>query len=257
MIEEEASNPQRMLRDIPWPLGLAVRMIAASGISQGRHEPEEAIAVSPRPGQSERGHPLPPPQELVGVERTLADVVTARRSGGITSGRLSATSFSTLLGVTAEALPHALLPHPLLGPAVFPLIFDVEGIPPGAYRYEPGQRAVAPVQTVRREAVREDLLLQREHGDGSAIIFIAVPMARWLHHFGDRGYRGATLQVGYLTDRLYLAAETLGLTYTASGGFAPARADLLLGLDGYHHTTMFSFVVGARRAPQQEGSHER
>jgi hypothetical protein len=109
---------------------------------------------------------------------------------------------------------------------------------------------------VQRDAGREDLLLQREHGDGAAILFIAVPMALWLHHFGDRGYRGAALQVGYLTDRLYLAAETLGLTYTASGGFAPARADQLLDLDGYHHTTMFSFVVGAR--PQQRsqgGSH--
>lgn len=258
MIGEEASSSRRLLTDVPWPAGLAVRMMAASEHPQGRHQPGEAMRSFPCPGDVERGRTLPHQHELSSLGRTLTDVVVARRSGGIRSGSLDGAELSTLLNVTAEALPRALLPLPMLGPIVFPLVFEVEGVPSGVYRYEPAQQVILPVRMVQRDAVREDLLLQREHGDGAAILFIVVPMALWLHHFGDRGYRGAALQVGYLTDRLYLAAETLGLAYTASGGFAPARADQLLDLDGYHHTTMFSFVVGARpRQRSRAGSHER
>jgi SagB-type dehydrogenase family enzyme len=257
MIEVEPSSPRRLSMDLPWPAGLAVRMMAASEHPRGRHQSGEAMRSVSCPGDVECGRTLPPPHELSSLGRTLTEVVVARRSG-IRSGSLDGAELSTLLNVTAQALPRALLPLPVLGPIVFPLVFDVEGVPSGVYRYEPAQQVILPIRMVQRDAVREDLLLQREHGDGAAILFMVVPMALWLHHFGDRGYRGAALQMGYLTDRLYLAAETLGLTYTASGGFAPALADQLLDLDGYHHTTMFSFVVGARpRQRSRAGSHER
>jgi SagB-type dehydrogenase family enzyme len=258
MMAEEASGPRRLLAGMPWPGSLAVRLMAASEVARGdRRQAEGTMPASPCPGDVEHGRTLPPPRDLSSLGRPLTDIVAARRSGGITSGSLGRAELSTLLSVTAEAWPRAFLPFPALGPIVFPLVFDVTGIPAGVYRYEPAQQVILPVRMVERDAVREGLLLQREHGDGAAILFIAVPMARWLHHFGDRGYRGAALQAGHLTDRLYLAAETLGLTYTASGGFAPARADQLLGLDGYHHTTMFSFVIGARPRPRSRGNpHE-
>jgi SagB-type dehydrogenase family enzyme len=130
-------------------------------------------------------------------------------------------------------------------------VHDVTDVPPGSYRYDPERHALLPVAEVDWGATRENLLLQHEHGEGAVVLFFVVPLAQWLHRFGDRGYRGAALQVGYLTDRLYLDAEALGLTYTASGGFAQARADQLLGLDGYHHTAVFAFVVGGPRRAQE------
>jgi SagB-type dehydrogenase family enzyme len=255
MGELDESKLDLLLTDVPWPVGLAARMIAASAYPKSRRRSDKASGSSPSlPGDSTRAHTLSRPYELSSFGRTLTDVIVERRSGGMRSGSLDNAELSTLLAATAAPLPHVLLHSPLLGPIVFPLVFDVEDIPPGVYRYVPAQHVILPVRSIQRNAVRDVLLLQREHGEGAAILFIVVPMAEWLHHLGDRGYRGAALQVGYLTDRLYLAAETLGLTYTASGGFAPARADELLDLDSYHYTTMFSFVIGARRPQQGLGS---
>jgi SagB-type dehydrogenase family enzyme len=169
-------------------------------------------------------------------------------------GSLQNVELGMLLTATTAKLPPRLLPNPALAPTVFPLVFDVEGLPPAAYRYVPERHEVLRVRSIERNAVRDSLLLQKDHGEAAAILFLVVPMARWLHDFGDRGYRGAALQVGYLIDRLYLTAESMRLTYTASGGFTPVLADELLDVDGYQRTTMFSFVVGSERKQGSVGS---
>jgi SagB-type dehydrogenase family enzyme len=237
-----------LLADVAWPVGLAARMIVASAYPDGiPRQPNAYRATNQLPGKWAGAHTLPAPADKSGDGREFIDIVIARRSGGLTDGPLRTTELGALLSAAATPLPLYLLPHPGLEPVMFPLVFALDGVPPGAYRYAPESAALLPVRSIQREVVRDALLLQKDHGASAAIVFLVVPMARWLHHFGDRGYRGAALQVGYLTDRLYLAAEELGLTYTASGGFTPTRTDELLGLDGYHHTTMFSFVVGGQR----------
>lgn len=247
----------RLLADVAWPVGLAVRLIAASTypnrIPQGA---DDGGAEHRLPGSLEGAHELVGPRHPLSTEREFADIVIARRSGGLTAGPLRTTEIAALLSAATAPLPTYLLPHPALKPVVFALVFDLDGVPPAAYRYASESRQLLPIRSIQRESVRDALLLQKDHGAGAAILLLAVPMARWLHDFGDRGYRGASLQVGYLTDRLYLAAETLGLTYTASGGFTATRTDELLGLDGYHYTTMFSFVVGGRREHHPIGSRD-
>lgn len=254
MSESDTSRLDLLLTDVPWPAGLAARLIAASGHHRGRRAAEAFVPPPPLPGDSTRARTLSLPYELSSFGRGLTEVIVERRSGGMRSGPLDNAELSTLLASTAAPLPQVLLPSPALSPIVFPLVFDVHDVPPAVYRYVPEHHVIVPVRTIQRDPVRDALLLQREHGEGAAILFVVVPMAAWLHDFGDRGYRGAALQVGYLTDRLYLVAETLGLTYTASGGFAPARADELLDVDGFHHTTMFSFVIGARRRQHVVGT---
>jgi SagB-type dehydrogenase family enzyme len=141
-----------------------------------------------------------------------------------------------------------MLPRAELSPVVFLVVFDVEGLPPSACRYVSAEHRLLRLREVEREAFTAEFLLQAEHGSGSAILFLVAPLSSWLRHFGDRGYRAANFQIGFLSDRLYLLAETLGLTYSSSGGFAPASVDELFGLDGYHFTTLFSFVIGGPRA---------
>jgi nitroreductase len=89
--------------------------------------------------------------------------------------------------------------------------------------------------------------MQQEHQSASAVLIFAAPMSAWLAREGERGYRAIALQIGMMTDTLYLAAEALHLTYTASGGFPPASIDAALGLDGVTHAAFFSFVIGGPR----------
>lgn len=235
-----------VLADVPWPIGLVARMIANSIYPAGR--PSNSMTpppAPPLPGDVAHAVPLIPPYDLSCSQRTLAGVIVARRSGEISGeGPLDQRMFGALLAATAMPLPQSLLPDSAMIPIVCPVVFNVEGISPAAYRYVPGDHTLIPICTIQREIVRDEVLLQWEHGNGAAILFLVVPLAHWLHAFGDRGYRGMAFQIGWISDRLYLVAEMLRLTYTASGGFAPAMVDKILGLDGYHYTSLFSFVVG-------------
>jgi SagB-type dehydrogenase family enzyme len=232
--------------DVKWPTGLAARMIANSTHPAGRPPAASILPAAPvLLGDVTQAVPLALPHDLSSVRRTLTEVITARRSGGIVGEiALAQGVFATLLAATAVPLPQSLQPNLAMSPIVCPVVFNVEGIQSAAYRYLHTEHILLPIRTIEREVVCAQVLSQREHGSGAAILFLVVPLARWLLEFGDRGYRGVALQIGWITDRLYLVAEMLGLTYTASGAFAPARADELLGLDGYHHTCFFSFVLG-------------
>jgi SagB-type dehydrogenase family enzyme len=126
---------------------------------------------------------------------------------------------------------------------LYPLIRGVAGLAAGIYRYAPERHVLLRVAEVASGSDRQ-LMLQQDHERAAAVLVIAVPMAAWLRHAGDRGYRAAALAVGWLTDHLYLTAESLGLSYTASGGFSPPLMDRTIGLDGIEWTAFFSFVLG-------------
>lgn len=250
-MNEPDSRRRALSSTAAWQVSLVPRMIIGSSstvtaVEGHADSPPPALEL---PGAESEALPLADAYDLSGFERSLTDVIVSRRSGGISGeGPVSQRAFATLLAATAAALPAPMLPYAGLAPVLFPVVFDVAGVPPAAYRYVPAGHRLVPLRKIEREAFADEFLLQTEHGSGSAVLFMAAPLSRWLHRFGDRGYRAANFQIGYISDRLYLLAETLGLTYTSSGGFAPAGVDELLGLDGYHLTTLFSFVVGGPRA---------
>lgn len=230
------------------PLRGVAELVVASRYPETRPSQEPALpAPSPLPGDAERALSLPAPRALEPVQRSLASVIAARRSGRLSAGALDAATLGTLLA--AAAARPAGLADATLDPLLFPVIFDVDGVPPGAHRYDRGEHRLAPIGPASRARMAETAILQREHAMGAAVLFLVVPIGRWLVAFGDRGYRGAAFAAGWLTDRLYLVAETLGLTYTATGGFAPAVVDEVLGLDGRDHTAFFAFAVGGHRQP--------
>lgn len=203
------------------------------------------------PGDAACAIALPPPGPLPRHGRTLAQLIERRRSGAIAPGPVPPATWGALLDAALEPpLGSRMRMFPEeLQPVVFPVVFDFEGVAPGAYRHDPVTRQLLPVAAIERGRMREDVLLQWDHGGGAAIFFLAVPMARILHAYGDRGYKHALMSLGFVSDRLYLFAEHLGLTYTVTAGFAYTTVDELLGLDGYHYTVPFSFIVGGPRPP--------
>ncbi|WEO69268.1 SagB family peptide dehydrogenase [Rhizobium rhizogenes] len=245
--ERTESMPDRRLAGVKWPVGLAARFITSSARAKQVSEPSLPWhANPPLPGDGSTAIPIKRGERSPAPPNSLAGLVASRRSRPMNGHPLRQNELGSLLESTEQGLPASLMPSQRFAPTVLPLVLDVQNIASGAYRYIPGRGEVQKIRPIERAVVRESLLLQKDHDAAAAILYLAVPLAAWLGAYGDRGYRAAALQVGYIVDRLYLTAESLGLAYSASGAFAQAVADDLLGIDGYHLTTIFSFVVGGR-----------
>ena len=84
---------------------------------------------------------------------------------------------------------HLLIPDATFAPVIYPIIFAIEGITGGAYRYAHNEHALVPIRDVDRQTVADTAILQHEHSTGVALLFLVVPLSHWLVTFGDRANR--------------------------------------------------------------------
>lgn len=183
------------------------------------------------------------PNSIAETRDALIAAIHTRRSrsvGGSAALPLAALT-RLLVSTVSEPTPESFgIP---CQPGLFIACSRVEGVLPGLYGYEREHHALWSVAQVDSIVLGERLMTQHDHAAAAAIVFITVAMKTLINCFGDRGYRIGAFAVGYLTDRLYLAAEALRLSGSASGAFSSPAADALLGLDGVTHTTVLAFVV--------------
>src|SRR5690606_23955339 len=98
-------------------------------------------------------------------------------------------------------------------------IHAVEGIPPGAYYYDPTGRALHQLRAGNFRGDSAYLCLGQDLGGTSAAtVFFLAPLRAVLERFGNRGYRAVQAEAGIIGGRLYLAAYALrrgatGLTF--------------------------------------------
>ncbi len=174
---------------------------------------------------------LPPPSLTCG--RSLGETIARRGSTRQFSGE------AISVGELSNALYHATRGWAADVPAglveLFVNVHAVDGVAPGAYRY---QRDAHALRLLRAGAVREAsaflALEQALGGASSATVFFLADLAAVLERWGNRGYRVANLEAGLIGGRLYLAAYAQG--FGASGltfydravvdFFSPAAAGL-------------------------------
>lgn len=93
----------------------------------------------------------------------------------------------------------------------FVLVHQVDGIPPGAYRYDSAARALEPLRDGDLRAAAGFLALhQALAADASAVLFYLADLNALFAAYGERGYRLAELEAGVVAGRAYLAAYALG-----------------------------------------------
>lgn len=116
-------------------------------------------------------------------------------------------------------LARALDPIPAdVGPSteLYGVVNAVEGLPAGAYRFEPPDG----FQLLRAGDFRLQagyLALEQPLGAlAAATLFFMADLEAVLDRLGDRGYRWAQLEAGIRTGRVYLAGVAAGLGATAS-----------------------------------------
>ena len=202
--------------------------------------------------------PLPRPPALpASLDETLAQRRSRRSYTGaaIDLDRLSALLHYGV-GVTAtvpaygfERLPLRTFPSHggLQSPEVYVWADAMEGLEAGLYHYEPRSHGL---ELLRRGDHRRRLQALA-FGEGyvaqaAVVLLITVVYDRLRWKYGDRAYRFACMDVGFLGENVYLVAEALGLGACAVSGFAQDAAEEHLSIDGKGELAMLMLTLGIR-----------
>jgi SagB-type dehydrogenase family enzyme len=208
-------------------------------------------APSPRAAATEGAFVrLPAPRLAAG--RTIAETIVARGSTREFSGAaISADDLSTALWHATRGW-RADVPPGLVD--LYLSVHAVEGIEPGAYAYRPEAHALELIK--RGDFRRESAFLCLEQplgGMSAATVFFLADLSALLEAYGNRGYRIANLEAGFIGGRLYLAAYAqrfgaTGLTFydrDAVSFFSPHAA----GKDALLVTALGRSVRGTAQSP--------
>ena len=203
------------------------------------------------------------PRELVALEHPLQRVLTARASRrDFTGEELAIETFATLLhyayGVRKTSAAYNLPDFPvrfaptaggLQSVELYAIVNSIEGLPRGAYHYDPLGHAVELINegNMRRKLVAFSTRQEWLHYASVAIV-LAVRPERLAWKYGARGYRLMHMDVGFVGQNVYLVATALGLRTTAFSGFDEDPFNRMLKLDGEREFAALMFPIGAREA---------
>lgn len=141
--------------------------------------------------------------------------------------------------------------------SLYGCLYNVEGIPNGAYHYDSSAHALRPVQL-------GDQRLRLQHGmSGGNVNLFQVPLC--LHVVGDknhfktemgyRGYRIQQMEAGMLVQRILLVASALGFGGHPLLGFDVNRCDEIYKLSLQGKTSLIQIPTGPyRHRPWLSGS---
>ena len=128
---------------------------------------------------------------------------------------------------------------------LYAIIFDVEGVVPGAYHYDVRGHHLNLIRAgdfreqVFHAAVAQEMLLHCS----LALVFTGLH-ARVQWKYVDRAYRYVMLEAGHLGQNVYLAATALGLGPCGIGAFFDDDLNRLVGVDGVDEVTVYLMSVG-------------
>ncbi len=118
------------------------------------------------------------------------------------------------------------------------------GLPPGLYRYVPGA-GLAHVRTGELRKAMLDACLGQDKAESAAVGFAMVADLGRASTAGDRAYRDLLIEAGAVAQRLYLAAEAIGLAARNLAAFWDDDLNALLDVDGKREAVVHLTMVGA------------
>jgi SagB-type dehydrogenase family enzyme len=200
-------------REVDYPLVREAYRASSldSGAAARAWAHRDARPAEGAPTASPVDHALAPRGEPTG--RSLGDVILRRGSTRqFARDVISFAALSTILDAAVRDLPLDAATPGLRLVDVYLLAHAIEGIPPGAYVYDPGARGLRLLRAGEFRPEGGYLCLEQALGaDASAVVFFLSDLGRVLDTYGARGYRVANFAAGLLGGRMYLAAYALGL----------------------------------------------
>jgi SagB-type dehydrogenase family enzyme len=186
---------------------------------------------------------LPPPAS---PERSFGEVARARRSaldfqGGTES--ISLAELSCILSATARPLPADFAGARFI--QLYLYVHRVYGLPPGVYRhwYEHGE--LERISSGDQRVAAAGLSLGQDlAGNACVALSMIGDLDRAARAHGDRGYRYVHFEAGAVGQRLYLAAEALGLRATGIGAFYDEEVHRYLKVTPAQGQVVYHFAIG-------------
>jgi SagB-type dehydrogenase family enzyme len=149
------------------------------------------------------------------------------------------------LGFVVEAAAG----HPALrrasGVELRVFVHRVEGLAAGLYRAHPAERVLVLLRPGDRSEALAGVCLGQEKARQAAAAFVMVAgLEPGAAGAGQRAWRDRCLEAGSIGQRIYLAAEAVGLAARNLAAFLDDRLDELVGVDGRRRASLHLTVVG-------------
>ena len=184
---------------------------------------------------------LPPPADS---DRNFGEVTRARRSaldfrGGALS--MSLAQLSAILDAAGRPFSAGLAITRFV--QLYLYAHRVDGLEPGVYRYWPAHAELEMIRIGDQRVAAAGLSLGQDLAGNACVAFSMVAdFDRAVRSYGDRGYRYVHFEAGAVGQRLYLAAEALGLGATGIGAFFDDEVHCYLNLAS--EQVVYHFAIG-------------
>jgi len=205
---------------------------------------------------------LPPIDELKDNEKTLIDVIKARRSvRDFEDSPMDLSELSTVLGYSYGVIDK--VKEPVVGERlkrgapsgggiyaaeVYLGVRNVEGVDPGIYHYNvlnhELELLVSGDLTQQLFKICCDQPYAKQAG---VVVMISSVLERTKRKYGERGYRYALLDIGHLGQNIYLTCTALELAVMTTCGFFDDLGNDLLNLDGLDESLMYVAFIGNKK----------
>jgi SagB-type dehydrogenase family enzyme len=124
-------------------------------------------------------------------------------------------------------------------------VHRVEGLAPGVYRYWPEHAELETIKQGDQRLVAAALSLGQDLAGNACVAFSMIgDFESATRIYADRGYRYVHFEAGAIGQRMYLAAEALGLRATGIGAFFDDEVHKYLSLAPEQGQVVYHFAVG-------------
>jgi SagB-type dehydrogenase family enzyme len=121
----------------------------------------------------------------------------------------------------------------------------VDGLQPGVYRLWPDPAELEQIKIGDQRVAAAGLSLGQDLAGNACVAFSMIgDLERAVRAYGDRGYRYVHFEAGAIGQRLYLAAEALGLGATGIGAFYDEEVHRYLSLAPERGQVVYHFAIG-------------
>jgi SagB-type dehydrogenase family enzyme len=177
---------------------------------------------------------------------SFGDVARTRRSALDFRGGRESISFAqlaTLFSSTKEPLFADFATHRFVH--LYLYVHRVEGLAPGVYRFWPEHAELEKIKEGDQRLVAAALSLGQDLAGNACLAFSMIgDFENAASRYGDRGYRYVHFEAGAIGQRMYLAAEALGLRATGIGAFFDEQVNQYLGLSPQQGQVVYHFAIG-------------
>ena len=124
-------------------------------------------------------------------------------------------------------------------------VHRIDGLEPGVYRHWPERGELEQIRSGDQRVAAAGLSLGQDLAGNACVAFSMIAdLDRAVRSYGDRGYRYVHFEAGAIGQRLYLAAEALGLRATGIGAFFDDEVNRYLDLPSREKQVVYHFAIG-------------